>query len=214
MTDSVKRRQYRSAVRDEQAGRTRDRILEAAAALFERDGYGTTSIKSVAARAEVAPDTVYAVFGSKERLLTALIDDRLSAGSTAPNVLDRTEFAAIRDEPDQRVQVHAIGRFVAVTWPRVGPIYEILRTAQDTSPALATVFREMDGYRFVNMRRLIDWVAAHGPLHSDAEQAAETLFAIASPDVSRLLRLGRGWTQEEHATWLGDTLERLLLPES
>jgi AcrR family transcriptional regulator len=51
-------------VRREQAARTRQRILDAAADLFAPQGYGTTSVRQIAESARVAPDTVCATFGS------------------------------------------------------------------------------------------------------------------------------------------------------
>ena len=68
----VNARGYNSPVRREQATRTRQRILNAAAELFPDRGYGATSIRAIAEAAQVAPDTVYATFGSKARVLTAL----------------------------------------------------------------------------------------------------------------------------------------------
>jgi len=80
MMNTVKARPYHSPVRREQAARTRQRILDAAGALFVAHGYGTTSIRQIAAAAQVAPDSVYATFGTKARLLTALLDIRLAPG--------------------------------------------------------------------------------------------------------------------------------------
>jgi len=70
-------RKYSSPLRDEQAARTRSRILDAASDLFLERGYGRTTMKDIADSAGVARDTVHAVFGSKARVLTALIDLRL-----------------------------------------------------------------------------------------------------------------------------------------
>ena len=77
MTKPVKRRRYDSPVRHEQAARTRARIVGAAGELFLAQGYARTTVRQIAEAADVAPDTVYATFGSKPRVLTALIDDRL-----------------------------------------------------------------------------------------------------------------------------------------
>src|SRR5512132_3010793 len=74
MGERVKRRRpYRSAVRAEQAQRTRARIVEAARALFLERGVAATTITSVAEAAGVAPETVYAVFRSKGGLLEAVV---------------------------------------------------------------------------------------------------------------------------------------------
>ena len=50
------KRSYNSAVRREQAARTRARILDAAGTLFEANGYRPTTIRHIAETAEVAVD--------------------------------------------------------------------------------------------------------------------------------------------------------------
>jgi len=58
MAKPVKKRAYTSALRTEQAARTRRLIVEAAAELFVSAGYARTTIKEIALHAGVAPDTV------------------------------------------------------------------------------------------------------------------------------------------------------------
>ena len=67
MIKPAKKRSYSSAVREENAAQTRVRILEAAGDLFASNGYAGTTIREIADRANVAVDTVYAVFGNKAR---------------------------------------------------------------------------------------------------------------------------------------------------
>src|ERR1700730_8670577 len=209
----VKKRSYSSAVRQEQAAQTRTRILEAAGALFASRGYARTTISAIAQTANVATDTVYATFGSKARVLTALIDSRLAPAAGVDNVMDRAETHAVRDEPDQRRQLHLFARDMAAVSTRVRPLYEIMRTASAVEPEMAAVFAEMDGYPLRNMRHAASWIAAHGPLRVDVDRAAETIWALASPDVARMLCEGRGWSEESYAEWLEDALIRTLLPE-
>lgn len=68
MVDAVKRR-YDSSRRQEQARENRRRILQAAHELFVNRGYGQTTIADVAARADVAVETVYAAYRNKATLL-------------------------------------------------------------------------------------------------------------------------------------------------
>lgn len=206
------KRPYRSKVRAEQAAATRSRIVEVAAELFLSRGYGRTSMREIAEAAGVAPDTVYAVFGSKIRVLTAAIDARL-APAGEPNLMQRPEVAAVRDERDQRRQLELFARDMNVVLGRVGPVYEILRTAAAVDPDAAAVYEEMNGYRLANLSNLVTWLEANGPLRVDAERAAEIVWTLASPDVARLLRQGRGWDEEEYARWLADTLARVLIPD-
>jgi AcrR family transcriptional regulator len=52
---------------------TRDRILINARELFARNGIGSTSIRSIAAAADVDPALVHHYFGSKEQLFAAAV---------------------------------------------------------------------------------------------------------------------------------------------
>src|SRR6476620_11598448 len=90
----VNKRSYSSAVRQEQAVQTRTRILDAAGDLFAANGYARTTVRAIADAANVAVDTVYAVFGTKARVLTALIDLRLAPAAGVANVMDRPEAQA------------------------------------------------------------------------------------------------------------------------
>jgi AcrR family transcriptional regulator len=211
MAKAVKKRAYDSAVRREQAAQTRARILDAAAALFEANGYPSTTIREIADTAGVASDTVYAVFGSKPRILTALIDVRLTAGGGYKNVLDRPEAQAIRAEKDQRRQLQLFAHDMASILERVRPVYDMMRSAADVDPEMASIYQEMQSYRARNMRRVADWLTANGRLRMDAARAADILWALASPDTAKLLCDGRNWTVARYAQWLEDTLVRTLV---
>jgi len=211
MSESVKR-PYDSPLRREQAARTKQAILEAAADRFTSEGYGRTTVRKIAEAAGVAVDTVYATFGSKARVLTGLIDSRLAPAGEA-SLLDRPEVIAFRDEPDQRRQIELFARDMAAMSARVRPVFEILRTAAAVEPDMAATYAEMEGYRIRNMGQAAEWIAAHGPLRCPVERAAEIIWALTSPDVARLLCDQRGWTVEQHADWLADTLARTILPD-
>jgi AcrR family transcriptional regulator len=211
MVRPVNARGYTSPLRDEQAALTRTRILDAARALFERDGFARTTVKAIASAAKVAPDTVYTAFGTKGKVLTALIDRELTASDDIGSVTDRSEAHVVRDEPDQRRQLHLFARDIATVLMRVVPIYEILRTASAVETDMAAVHREMNDNRLQQLRRVAGWLAARGPLRVDVDRAAEIIWAVASPDVALALCNGRGWTVDEFAAWLEDTLVRTLL---
>ena len=206
-------RKYSSAVRDEQAARTRARILDAASELFLERGYARTTMKDIADLAGVARDTVHAVFGSKARVLTALIDLRLVPDGSVANVTQRADAQAVRDEVDQRRQIELFAKFITVLSIQLRPVFEILRTASAVESEMANVFEEMDRFRMNNMQIYAKWIAARGPLRVSTKRAGEIIWALASPDVARMLCDELGWTQTQHASWLSDTLIRTLLPE-
>jgi AcrR family transcriptional regulator len=210
----VKPRKYRSAVRDEQAARTRARILDAAGALFLDRGYARTTMQDVADRAGVARDTVHAVFGGKARVLTALIDQRLVPDGSVTNVTQTPAAQAVRDEPDPRRQIELFAEWIAGISTHLRPVFEILRTASAVEPEMADVFAEMDRFRMKNMQMYARWFAVRGPLRVSTKKAGEITWALTSPDVARMLCDELGWTQTQHARWLADTLARTLLPDA
>jgi AcrR family transcriptional regulator len=213
MVEVKEKRKYSSTVRDEQAARTRARILDAASDLFLERGYARTTMKDIAERADVARDTVHAIFGNKARVLTALIDVRLVPDAGVDNITQRPEALAIRDEADQGRQIEMFARFIAGISTGLRPVFEVLRTASAVEPEMARVFVEMDRYRMINMQTYTKWIAAHGPLRVSTRRAGEIIWALASPDVARMLCEEIGWTESQHARWLADTLIRTLLPD-
>jgi AcrR family transcriptional regulator len=210
MARPVKTRTYNSPVRREQAARTRQRILESAADLFVRQGYGITSIRQIAGAAQVAPDTVYATFGSKARLLTALLDIRLAPGGQA-SILDRPETQAILDESDPRQLLRLFARDYAAMSERVRPVSEVLRTAKAVEPDMASVREEMEAHRFHYMRTIVQGLASRAKLRVPLDRAAQIVWTLASPDVGRMLCDVQGWTTGQYADWLEDTLATTLL---
>lgn len=210
MTEPVKRR-YHSPTRQAQAAQTRAQILDAADHLFRNQGFGRATVREIAEAADVVPETVYAIFGTKARLLTALIDLRLAPdGQTS--ILDRPEAVALSHEPDQRRLLRGFTRDYAAISERVRPISEVLRTAKAADPEMAAVRDELEGYRYRYMHTIASWLAARGPLLVDVDRAADIIFTLASPDVGRMLCDDRGWTTDDYADWLDGTLAAVLLP--
>jgi len=213
MADVKGKRNYSSLVRDEQAARTRGRILDAAAELFLEHGYGRTTMKAIADRAGVARDTVHAVFGSKTRVLTALIDQRLVPDDSVANITQRPDAQAVKNEVDQRKQIELFADFITSISTQLRPVFEVLRTASAVEPEMSKVFEEMDQFRLKNMYLYAKWIAARGPLRVSAKRAGEIIWALASPDVARMYCDELGWSQQQHSQWLADALIRTLLPE-
>jgi len=74
--------------------------------------------------------------------------------------------------------------------------------------------RIRQGASIDQVQALVSWLTANGPLRDgmSEEDAATIAWAVASPEVHGLLRVGRGWTQERYREWLAATLTRTLLP--
>lgn len=214
MGESVKKtRSYQSKIRVEQAEQTRSRILDAAAKLFLANGYARTPVRAIAEEAGVVPDTVYATFGSKVRVLTALIDRRLVPDRSVANIRERPDVQAIRVERDQRRQLELFAHVFTAISEDLRPVFEILRTASAVEPETAAVLQEMENYRLQNMYVYAGWIADRGPLRGGVQRAAQVMWALASPDMGRMLCDELGWTQAQHAEWLTEALTRTLLTD-
>jgi len=76
-TAEKKQRTYKSLTRERQAAETRRRIIGAADWLLRTKGFSRMTIEAVAKRAQVSVPTVYAIFKSKTRILSALLDQSM-----------------------------------------------------------------------------------------------------------------------------------------
>jgi AcrR family transcriptional regulator len=212
---SVKsRRPYRSRLRAEQAAQTRLRILEASGDLFAERGYGATTIDAVAARAGVAVDTVYAIFGTKKGLLSALIDLRVTGSSEGSDVLAVEGPRALRNVSNQRQMLAGFAADIVPRIERVRPIDDVMQSAGAIDPDIADLRARMQENRFSKLKTFIEWLASNGALRRDidVDEATTIAWTLTSPEVNRLLRDARGWSSQRYQEWLSATLVRVLLP--
>ena len=212
---SVKsRRPYRSRLRAEQAAQTRLRILEASGDLFAERGYGATTIDAVAASAGVAVDTVYAIFGTKKGMLSALIDLRVTGSSEGSDVLAGEGPRALRNVSNQRQMLAGFAADIVPRIERVRPIDDVMQSAGAIDPEIAELRARMQENRFSKLRTFIEWLAANAALRRDmdVDEAATVAWTLTSPEVNRLLRDVRGWSSQRYQEWLSATLVRVLLP--
>lgn len=77
---------------------SRDRILEAARSLFGQKGYGGTTIRAIAAEADVNPALLHHFFGTKEQVFAAALNFPINPAVLVPRILDGP-----RDEIGQRM---------------------------------------------------------------------------------------------------------------
>src|SRR5215475_11532935 len=94
--------------REQKASATRQRILAAAELRFGRDGYVSTTMAAVAAEADVAVQTVYAVFGTKRAILAELLRVRTVGDTETAALTERDDWVAMEREADPRLQLAAL----------------------------------------------------------------------------------------------------------
>jgi len=196
--------------RRERAIQTRDRILDAAHALFMEQGYDDTTIQQVAAAAGVAVQTVYFTFGNKARLLSQL-QDRVILGNAASEQWAEQPWAAeLRSETDPRKLLDLFVKVDSQIKRRVGPFIARLGAAlpNDTSQAAGR-----DARRDVFFGTVIDRLLQLGALRSglSRDRALDILRVVNSLEAYVELTERRGWSGEEWRAWLGRVLRAELL---
>ncbi len=210
MTGDVKPRRYRSERRLEQAEQTRQRVLDAAATLFEQRGFDGASIAAIAAEAGVSDETVYARFQSKRNLLGELVRRAVRGDDPRP-VPEQDGPRVLAATTDQHEQLRLFASDIVLRLERAAPIVAIVSGASRSEPELAELLSRLHTERLKNLATLVDALAANGPLRLPADQAVETVWALTSPELHQLLVRIRGWTRRRYTDWLADNLAALLL---
>ena len=212
--DAVKaRRPYRSERRTEQAKSTRTAILDATRRAFVERGYTRTTMEGIARAARVATITVYSTFGSKRALLAELVGASVSGDQAPVPVHEQERARDVLRETDQRRQV---AMFAAQMWTileRVSPLFEVMDHAASVEPEIAELRAAMLRGRLHGMRVFVRGIADHGGLRRglSEEAAAQTVWALTSPQMFRLLTRDLGWKRKRWCAWATETLAAALL---
>ena len=146
------KRKYDSTRRQAQAEETRRQILAAAHKLFIERGYAGATIEAIATEAGVAPETIYAVFKNKKKILVNLIN--FSSATRAEEktpLLQRSGPQAVAQERDQRRQLQMFAQIVADNLEGAAPISEIILVAAKTERDVDKIMQQLIKQRWQHM---------------------------------------------------------------
>jgi AcrR family transcriptional regulator len=213
MSEPVKSRTYRSSVREEQARRTRQAILDAARQQFAEHGYAATTIARVAKAASVAVDTVYASVGAKPVLFRLLMETAISGTDQAVPAEQREYVRQIRAAATAREKIRLYAVAVTAVNARLAPLHVVLRGAAEQDAELARIRDEISERRAANMRLFAADLEATGELRPglSPDELADVVWSMNSAEYYTLLVRERGWEADRFASWLGDAWARLFL---
>jgi AcrR family transcriptional regulator len=215
MSSPVKpHRRYDSRGRQEQAGRNRWAMLQAARRLFLDRGYAATTMPAIAAAAGVSVQSVYKAFGNKPALLKAVFDVAIAGDDEAVPMLQREALGRVRAEPDPYRKLSLYGEFVAEVSPRHVPIQLLARAAATADPEAAGVWDQLRAERLAGLTLFARALHQDGHLRPgvSVDEARDLLWTYNSPELYELLVLQRGWTPQRYGRWLAETLTAALLP--
>ncbi len=208
----VEQRGYRSSRREQQARRTRRRILDAATAVFLERGYAGATMRAIAAAAGVAVPTVELAFGTKARLLKAAIDVAIAGDDQAVPVLDRGWADTARQARTAEEFLAVVADVIAGAQTRSAGLVLAVFEGANTDPDLAGLATQLTAQRATTARWLVDAMARITPLRSTAD-ATDDLWLLMDPAVFHRLVRHRGWTPRRYADWFARSASHLLIPD-
>src|ERR1700744_911605 len=212
--ETVSPRPYQSARRQEQARRTRARILSAATQQFLTTGYAGTTVKAVAAAAGVSVPTVEAAFGTKARLLKAGVDVATAGEDTPVAMLDRAWAVRAQARTDAGGFVAEFAATLTTSARRAAGLVLAALDAARLDEEIGAVAAQMAAQREVMAAWLVDGLARRGSLRDglDRAEATDTVWLLMDPAVFTRLTGSRGWPPGRFQAWFADCVLRLLRP--
>jgi AcrR family transcriptional regulator len=178
---------------------SREAILDAARRLFAEHGYVATSMRAIAAEAEVDAALIVHFFGTKAKLLTSAVQWPFDP---------ETEMAQIA-AAGRRHAGEGLARLVVTTWDRDGDrnaIMTMLRAAT-IEPAAAELMRG-----FVEQELFPPLMRRLKPSHPElrANLAASQIVGMGIARYVLRLEPLAGMSVEEVVSWIAPTLQRYL----
>jgi AcrR family transcriptional regulator len=200
-------RSYYSLVRSKQADETRARIAGAARKLILSRGFDAATIEAIARDAGVAVPTVYAVFGSKRRILTELVE-RAAFGPAFQKLIGEAEKLT---DPEERLRL--VARIARQIYDGERSESELLRRARVVLPEIAARDEERNCGRYDAHCVTVGFIYRARRLNPaiSVQEACDVLWSFTARDLYRLLVVERKWTPRRYEEWLAETLVGALM---
>lgn len=188
-------------VHQRDAQRTRARILEAARGLFARQGFTCTTVREIAAAAEVSPNLITRYFGGKAGLFAEATAVELNVPSALPGPWP---------ELGRRIAHGVVRRWESVEYE--DPIMMMMRSAGSSEEADQIFADFLEKQALLPLKRYLVAEKAYSPAGA-LDVAASVVPLIMGVITARyVVRAGPLARADPLAveTWLGDRLQRLL----
>lgn len=203
----IKKRSYKSLVRNTQAVQTRSRILAAAKKLFETEGFEYATIEKIARTADVSMPTIYSLFQSKRGVLRALMDE----------AFPREQFDTLVEqsikEKSPKVRLSLSAKIARQMYDAERVQMDIFRGAALLAPEFKELEKEREMRRYKRQEVTIKAMAKEKSLAKrlSVTKARDILWAFTGRDMYRMFVIEQGWSSEEYETWLTRLLIHTLI---
>ena len=196
---------------------TRRRLLAAAKAEFAERGYAAATVIRIAERAGVSVQTLYSNWGNKRNLLRAVMESSVTGDEDVPLVPGQppTIITASLDPEDvtdpHRLLAHLSHQYRLLA-ERAAVGWQTYRDGAAVDPDIAADWQQLSDLRRRAFQAMIARVPA-GALRPGLSNAAaaDTAWAIASPDIHDLLVRQAGYGYDQLEQWVHATLIAALL---
>jgi AcrR family transcriptional regulator len=201
------------AARQARTRRTRAAVVEAARTLFLERGYAATTIEAISGLSDTPQATVYRLFSSKLGILKAVLDVSVVGDDEAVTMLDRLPVRALLSTEDPRNQLAGFAALLREVMARAAPVHRIVADAARSDEDAASLLAQLGAQRQEGQRRIARSLARSNALRPGLRErdAADIIYALASPEVYGLLVFDRGWGAERYQKWMNAILIDQLL---
>ncbi|NYD68656.1 TetR/AcrR family transcriptional regulator [Agromyces atrinae] len=205
------RRAYHSPVRASGAARTRAAIVDAAGALFERDGYARTPMQAIADEAGVSIQAVR-LAGPKSALLLAAYERAFAGDEGRHALVERAEMVAILEEPSTELAIERYAEYITRANARTAGLWRAMAAAAHADPDVRSAVDDLDRRRRGDVAGGGAWLVSRGIIAAEsATRATDLLGFVTHPDAYAYLVLDTGWDDVAYATWLRTSIAGLAL---
>lgn len=200
---SARVKTYNSPLREQQARRTRERILGAARETFRDKGYGATTLADIATAAGVAEPTVRATFKTKPHLVEHLLRLAVRGEDDELQLHQREAFQQVLAATDADTLLDRLADLAEALHRRSWDVMEIVRGAASSDPAIAEIYGQRGCARLTNQRAVAKRLAELGalPAGTSVETTADLLWLYTAPEIYRMLAIERKWQPSRYRTW-------------
>ncbi|MGX6601382.1 TetR/AcrR family transcriptional regulator [Micromonosporaceae bacterium Da 78-11] len=204
------RKPYDSSRRQDAARQSRAAVVAACAELLFSTGYRATTIRAVAERAGVSPESVYKAFGGKPGLMKALWDVTLAGDDEPVRMAERPQLQQVLATPDPGPKLHLYAGFVRGVHERLAALFTVLTRS---GPEVAALLDTSEQERLTGVNAFVTHLAEQGVLRPGADPArtADACWALTDPRLFTQLTVERAWSGDAYQHWLAAMLTATLL---
>ncbi len=206
-------RPYHSPRRAEAARETRRAVLAAARRQFIEHGYAHTTLAAIAEAANVSLATVKLVAGTKPQLLVATIQAEVRRDDDSVPLVEQRRWKEMLSAPTSEGMVRQLVGGIAAALERQSELFAVVWQAAASEPKIVALEERARQSRWNDLRQVAQVLADRGALRPqlDVDMATDIIWALASPQLYRLLTVDREWSRERWEMWLIDGLTTQLL---